>query len=323
MNKENGNSKLNKAKREKNDEFYTRLEDIENELQHHQDNFKGKVVYLNCDDPRESNFFKYFTMKFKDLGLKKLICTGYKEGGFGVGYIYEGGTEGDLPILYDDGYFNLKGDGDFRSDECISLLKECDVVVTNPPFSLFREFVDILVLHEKEFLIIGTINAVSYNNVFPLIKNNKIWAGNNFNKSMYFYMPDDYTLNNNGYICDNGRKNGKVAGISWYTNMPVRKREQKIELTKKYSEELYPTYDKYDVINVDRVVDIPNDYDGAMGVPITFLGKLNPCQFEIIDANDFIINKSVRKKPHGLIKDKDDGSVEGKNKYARMVIRKV
>lgn len=275
------NANLSNAKREKNDEFYTQLSDIENELKHYKSHFAGKVVYCNCDDARESNFFRFFQKKFNDYGLKKLITTSYNENGHGSVLVYEGDTNGNGKL--DDNEVKvseLKGNGDFRSKECIELLKESDIVVTNPPFSLFREFIATLVQYDKKFLVIGNNNAITYKEIFPLIKENKLWLGFSDNKTMEFVMPDSYEKYN--YIDKKGRKIGKVPAISWFTNLEHSKRNEEIILYKKYTQEEFPKYDNYDAIEVSKVCEIPKDYNGVMGVPITFLGKYNPSQFEIV-----------------------------------------
>ena len=275
------NANLSNAKRAKNDEFYTQLSDIENELRHYKNHFSGKVVYCNCDDVRESNFFRFFQKKFNDYGLKKLITTSYNENGHGSVLIYEGDTNGNGKL--DDAEIKvseLKGNGDFRSEECIELLKEADIVVTNPPFSLFGEYISTLVQYDKKFLVIGNNNAITYKEIFPLIKENKLWLGFSDNKTMEFVMPDSYEKYN--YIDKKGRKIGKVPAISWFTNLEHSKRNDEIILYKKYTSEEFPKYDNYDAIEVSRVCEIPKDYNGVMGVPITFLGKYNPSQFEIV-----------------------------------------
>ena len=275
------NTSLSNAKKAKNDEFYTQLSDIENELKHYKNHFAGKVVYCNCDDARKSNFFRFFQKKFSDYGLKKLITTSYNENGHGSVLVYEGDTNGNGKL--DDNEVKvseLKGNGDFRSEECIELLKESDIVVTNPPFSLFREFIATLVEYGKKFLVIGNNNAITYKEIFPLIKENKLWLGFSDNKTMEFVMPDSYEKYN--YIDKKGRKIGKVPAISWFTNLEHSKRNDEIILYKKYTPEEFPKYDNYDAIEVSRVCEIPKDYNGVMGVPITFLGKYNPSQFEIV-----------------------------------------
>ena len=266
------NSNLHRAKKAKNDEFYTQLSDIENELIHYQEHFNGKIVYCNCDDPTQSNFVKYFQINFDKLNLKKLIATGYRKNCRGLKLLYDSSNkEANIELL--------EGDGDFRSEECVELLKQADIVVTNPMFSLFREYVAQLVEHSKKFLIIGNINAIKYKEIFPLIKANKIWIGYNFNKTMEFQLDESYEKWNE--IRD-GKKYGKVPAIAWFTNFDVKKHHEKLVLTEKYDPAKYPKYDNYDAINVDKTVNIPKDYFGVMGVPISFLDKYNPEQFEIV-----------------------------------------
>ena len=263
------NVSLSNAKRAKNDEFYTQLSDIENELKHYKSHFAGKVVYCNCDDARKSNFFRFFQKKFNDYGLKKLITTSYNENGHGSVLVYEGDTNGNGKL--DDNEVKvseLKGNGDFRSEECIELLKESDIVVTNPPFSLFREFIATLVHYDKKFLVIGNKNAITYKEIFPLIKENKLWLG--------YYCPNEFRL-------PNGDTTKKVNGLCrWFTNLDIKKRHEDLILYKKYTAEEFPKYDNYDAIEVSKTSDIPMDYDGIIGVPITFLDKFNPSQFEIV-----------------------------------------
>ena len=274
------NNNLHTAKTAKNDEFYTMLTDIEKEMRYYKDFFKGKVVYCNCDDARESNFFKYFSLNFEFLGLKKLITTGYKADGKGVVLVYEGDKNGNRRVDNEEIIVNeLNGDGDFRSEECIEYLKECDVVVTNPPFSLFRQYVKQLMDYNKKFIIIGNNNALTYKDIFQLIKDNKIWLGINSNKTMEFSMPMSYEKWDR---IEGNRKNAKVPAISWFNNIENKKRTQPSDRYKRYSFEDYPKYDNFDAINVDKVADIPMDYDGIMGVPITFLDNYCPSQFEII-----------------------------------------
>jgi hypothetical protein len=330
----NNNSALTKANKAKKDEFYTQLADIENELQHYKEHFSGKTVLCNCDDPRVSNFFHYFSYKFEDLGLKRLITTCYKnqerdffsknECDQAVYLEYEGDKNGNhIPDAEEIGVKPLKGDGDFRSAECIELLKQADIVVTNPPFSLFREFIAQIENLDKKFLIIGNMNAVTYKDCFQLIKNNKLWMGASIHSGdREFGVPKDYPLNAAGSrIDENGNKYIRVKGVRWFTNMDYKERHEDLILYKHYTPEEFPKYDNYDAINVDKTADIPCDYDGAMGVPITFLDKYNPEQFEMLDANDYRTNDKVPIKPHGLIKDKD-GAINGKNKYARILIRR-
>ena len=308
------NSNLHKAGRVKQDEFYTQLIDIEKELKHYKEQFRGKVVYCNCDDPFESNFFKYFASNFNALGLKKLITTSFVKspivGGqlplFEVAGLKPSGKEpfkieitevpdsdGDGAVNIDDVKFllkhdkniatPLKGNGDFRSDECIALLKQADIVVTNPPFSLFREYLAQLVEYEKKFLILGDQNAVTYKETFGFIKENKLWHGYDNGGTKWFQVPNDYDIETESRIkIENSTKFFSMGRIVWYTNLDTTKRHEKIELYKKYTPKEFPKYDNYDVINVDKVADIPMDYKGVMGVPITFVDKYSPAQFEIL-----------------------------------------
>jgi len=285
------NETLKSAKRNKNDEFYTQLSDIENEVSKYKDFFKNKVVLCNCDDPRVSNFFHYFSYSFEHLGLKKLITTCYKSKNMDLFsqndseqavYIeYYGDKNGNrIPDVSEIGVKPLKGDGDFRSDECIELLKQADVIVTNPPFSLFREYVEQLIKYNKKFLIIGNKNAITYKEIFKLIKENKMWLGyRNINKDMWLFLPDD--TENYEKIID-GKKYKHIMAC-WFTNIETTKRYEELDLYKKYNPEEYPRYENYEAINIDKVEDIPIDYDDVMGVPITFLDKFNPNQFEIVD----------------------------------------
>lgn len=302
------NKNLHQAKKAKNDEFYTQLTDIEKECFHYREHFRDKVIYCNCDDARESNFFKYFAMNFEFFGLKKLITTGYKADGKGVCLVYEGDKNGNK--VADDNEIQvteLKGDGDFRSEECIELLKQADIVVTNPPFSLFREYVAQLVEYEKKFLIIGNMNAITFKEIFPLIKENKLWWGVSLNGTKCnFIVPEKYEGDN--VFVENGVRYGKVNNAIWFTNLEHKKRNEELILSKQYSEECYPKYDNYDAIEVSKVAEIPVDYDGVMGVPITFLDKYNPNQFEIV---------KFRKGD-----DDKDLSVNGKCPYFRILIRR-
>lgn len=289
------NKNLNKAKTNKKDEFYTQLSDIEKELKHHKKHFKDKVAYCNCDDPRISHFFHYFSYNFEKLGLKKLITTCYKNQSMDLFsqneseqaiYLEYNGDKNDnyVPDPEEIGIIHLKGDGDFRSRESIELLKQADIVVTNPPFSLFREYVAQLVEYDKKFLIIGSINAVKYKEIFPLIRDNKLWLGGSIHSGdREFGVPDDYPLQAAGYRTDeNGKKFIRVKGVRWFTNLEYKERHEDLILYKSYSPEEYPKYENYDAINVNITKDIPMDYHGIMGVPITFIDKFNPDQFEII-----------------------------------------
>lgn len=287
------NKNLHAAKTAKNDEFYTQLCDIEKELYHYRDFFRGKVVFCNCDDPEYSNFWKYFQMNFFFLGLKKLISTHYEPGG--QSYKMEI-IATDLPTgqtaFPDYVKTPLEGDGDFRSEECIEILEEADVVVTNPPFSLFREYVAQLMEYEKKFIIIGNINAITYKEFFPLLKEDKVWVGHkSFNQDTYFFVPPKYQnwlLENkkegSAYKIINGVIMGRLASACWFTNIDIQKRHTPLDLYMRYhgNEDHFPKYDNYDAINVDKTCEIPEDYDGVMGVPITFLDKYCPEQFEVL-----------------------------------------
>ena len=303
---------MDNAKRNKADEFYTQLNDIELELKHYKEQFKDKVVFCNCDDPYESNFFKYFAINFNHLGLKKLIATCYDNSPvaytqmnfFGENKSVANKNHHPYKIeitkvedCNNDGAFDLsdvdyllknksntmtllKENGDFRSDECVELLKESDIVVTNPPFSLFREYVEQLQNFNKQFIIMGNTNALTYKEIFKLFKEDKIRTGyTNFNCGMYFYVPD--TCEKYHKIVD-GKKLVRVSTSCWFTSLPVKKHNEFLTLYKKYNQTEYPTYDNYNAINVNKYTDIPYDYDGYIGVPITFLDKFNPKQFELI-----------------------------------------
>lgn len=297
---DNGN--LRSAKATKNDEFYTRYEDIESEVMKYRKQFRNKIVYLPCDDPveKKSEFWSFFVNNFDAFGLKKLIATHYDENGRAYKIWIEGDTTGDGYI--DDGdalQEDLVGNGDFRSPECVEILKECDIVCTNPPFSLFRDFVDLLITNDVQFLIIGNQNAFTYKEIFKLIKNNKIWTGYNMVKK--FYQPDG-SIKEFGNVC-------------WFTNMSTSKRVEELVLTKKYADNpsAYPYYDNYDAIEVSRVVNIPSDFDGVMGVPITFIDKYNPDQFEILGDSRYHDGSDVAN---------DINFINGKGLYRRVLIRR-
>lgn len=350
-----GNQNLNIASKAKKDEFYTQLPDIENELRHYKKHFRDKTVFCNCDDPYESNFFKYFAMNFNALGLKKLIATCYAGSPVAERQLSlfdeesETKTKTSVPHkivitevtdLNGDGATNLadvewlikndknvltrlEGDGDFRSEECIELLKEADIVVTNPPFSLFREYVAQLIKYDKKFLIVGNQNNVTYKEVFPLLMGNVLWLGFN-SGGQSFEVPLDFERKNTYF--ENGRKFAKFGNICWFTNLDHDKRHEKLDLWKNYSPDLYPRYVNYDAINVDKTIDIPCDFDGQMGVPITFLDKYNPDQFEIIGISLELADMSVIKKRLGRL---DGGprlyieqNGELKRMYERILIRK-
>ncbi|MEP1126319.1 MAG: adenine-specific methyltransferase EcoRI family protein [Ilumatobacter sp.] len=283
---------LGKARSAKKDEFYTQLPDIERELKHYTEQFKGKVVYCNADDPRISNFFHYFSHNFERLGLKKLITTCYKNQERDLFsrhdseqaiYLEYNGDKNDnrVPDPDEIGVHPLEGDGDFRSPECVALLKQADIVVTNPPFSLFREYITQLVEHDKKFLIVGNQNAITYKEVFSLIRDDKLWLGFGFKRNMaHFYSPYEASE----WVEQEGDNVVRVSGVQWFTNLDLQKRHEELILYRSYNPDEYPTYDNYDGIEVANTVDIPMDYDGNMGVPITFLNKYNPEQFEIVGS---------------------------------------
>lgn len=338
------NKFLEKAKKSKNDEFYTLLVDIEKELKYYKKFFKGKIVFCNCDDPYESNFFKYFALNFNNLGLKKLISTSYASSpvvGKEIGLFEHEGKEyrinnkraykvvvSEIKINNEDGGETLddikgiirhrirylKEDGDFRSEECIELLKEADVVVTNPPFSMFREYVAQLMEYNKQFLIIGNINAITYKEIFALIKNNKVWLGHGMGRWISgFIVPDKYELYGTEARIENNQRIVSTNNCLWLTNIDFPERHNDIKLFRRYNPEDYPTYDNYEAIEVSKTTDIPYDYDGIMGVPISYMDKFNPEQFEIIACSAFSDEEYF-----------GCGSlyVGGKKKYARILIRR-
>ncbi|MCS1409187.1 MAG: hypothetical protein M2R45_02366 [Verrucomicrobia subdivision 3 bacterium] len=339
------NRNLHAAKRNKQDEFYTQLSDIENELRHYKSHFQGKTVYCNCDDPKISNFFKYFFLNFDFLGLRKLITTCYQNQNYdlfsqheaekSVGLIYSRRKGGGAPVEHDINVFNMEGDGDFRSKEAIDLLKQSDIVVTNPPFSLFREYVDQLIEHDKEFLIIGNVNALSYKEVFPLVRDNRIWLGPSITSGdREFGVPDHYPLTAATHrIDEDGNKFIRVKGVRWFTNLDHAKRHEDLILYRKYTSKDYPTYDNYDAIEVSKTKDIPADYLGAMGVPITFLDKYSPDQFEILGITDRDNNSGLKTKEYTVADVPNPGDLnrraairvggELKSTYARLLVRRV
>ena len=336
---DSSNAPLHFAKRAKNDEFYTLLSDIEAELRHYRKHLRNKIIFCNCDDPYESNFFKYFVLNFNFLGLRKLIATCYAASPIanteGALFDHEQPKEkatknphkieiSEVPKNEEKGFdlanvayllqnkknvlTQLQGDGDFRSPECVELMKQCDVVVTNPPFSLFREFVAQLMEYEKKFLIIGSMNAITYKEIFKIIKENKLWLGYGFRGgNAYFKVSSDNTDYVAGvYNSETGTV--KFRNVHWFTNLDTPKRHEELKLYKSYNAAQYPTYDNYDAIEVSKVADIPMDYENAMGVPISFLNKYNPKQFEIL---------KFRKG-----NDDKDLSINGKCPYFRVIIRK-
>ena len=307
------NKNLKSAKKNKKDEFYTQLSDIEKELKHYKEHFKNKIVFLNCDDPKESNFWKYFSLNFEYLGLKKLMATHFGNGipSYKLELVRDINKDGKINNL-DTIKTPLKQNGDFRSPECIEILKEADIVVTNPPFSLFREYVTQLIEYNKKFVIIGNINVLSYKDIFKLIKENKIWLGHSIHSGdREFKVPNDYPLNASGYRVDeNGFKYIRVKSVRWFTNLDYKERHEDFILYRTYNPKEYPKYENYDAINVDVTKDIPMDYKGNVGVPITFMDKYNPDQFEIIALGivgsiDFTHNRKMEildkktKKPTG------------------------
>lgn len=353
-----GNSQLSAAKKAKNDEFYTRMTDIEHELVHYRKHFKGKVVLCNCDDPFESNFFKYFALNFNPLGLKKLIATCYSgspiaggeyqpslfdddvdentgrhrraykavvnvfrdttgDGGLDMDDIRNllDSGENELTELHGDGIY---GAGDFRSKECLELLDEADIVVTNPPFSLFREYVATLMEHGKKFVIMGNKNAITYKEAFPLLRDDRLWLG--YNKVKEFVVPSaDHPERGNIVTDGKGGLIAKFGNICWYTNLDIKKRHEDLILYRRYKEDLsrYPKYDNYDAIEVSKVKDIPEDYWGVMGVPITFMDSYNPEQFELVGCS---YNYG---RPKEWPEDTDMApTVGGKNLYKRLFIRR-
>jgi hypothetical protein len=325
------NTFLQKANKNKNDEFITQLTDIEKELKHYKKHFKGKVVFCNCDDPCVSNFFHYFSYNFEMLGLKKLITTCYKNQNIdlfsrhntekAISLEYTGDkNENKIPDLEEIGIKQLNGDGDFRSNESVELLKQANIVVTNPPFSLFRDLVAQLVKYKKKFILLGNQNAITYKEIFQLIKENKIWLGFDNGGTKWFQVPNDYNITTEPRKkIVNGKKFFSMGSIMWFTNLDIKKRHQNLILYRTYNPNDYPEYDNYNAINVDRVNDIPKDYKGMMGVPVTFLDKYNPEQFEIV-GSDYEVKQGqlpelVKSGWNGKI---DRGYINGRRKYARI-----
>lgn len=354
-----GNSNLNDSARNKQDEFYTQLSLIESELKHYRQHFKGKTVLCNCDDPYESNFFKYFAMNFNALGLKKLITTCFATSpvtGKEFQYFVDNGgqlsfisSENNAPVQDENGRKPYKveitevtdengdgridladveflmrnkkntmtlldGDGDFRSPECVELLKEADIVVTNPPFSLFRDYIAILEQHSKQYIIIGNMNAAIYKEIFPLIADNKLWLGYN-SGHFWFKVPDSYEEKKTDFkIDENGQKWRRMGNICWFTNADIDKRHEDMVLFRNYTPEEYPKYDNYDAIEVSKTADIPCDYYGVMGVPLTFMSQYNPEQFQIVGLDRYTVPKEFL--VGGRV------AIDGKPKYARILIRR-
>lgn len=335
--KTSDNVNLATAKMAKKDEFYTQLTDIEKELRYYKKHFKDKTVFCNCDDPFESNFFKYFVLNFNRLGLKKLIATCYTGSPIAnkqlslfdilgeseettnkpykavVTIVYDKTGDGGVDMLdvaelfksRENHLTELKGDGDFRSPECLALLDESDIVVTNPPFSLFKEYVSTLVERSKSFIIIGNMNAITYKEIFPLLKDNKMWIGPSIHSGdRKFYVPDDYPLNASGCgVDDDGRRYIRVKGVRWYTNLDIKQRHESLILVKRYDPSLYPKYETFDAIDVKSVSDIPCDYDGVMGVPKNFMDVYNPDQFEVLgyEREDENIQVGIETMPESFL----------------------
>lgn len=325
-----GSRGLSEAKRAKKDEFYTQLVDIENEVRHYTAHFRGKTVLCNCDDPRISNFFHYFASNFERLGLRRLISICYKnqepelfsmnQSERAIWLEYFGDRNGNrLPDPEEIGIRELKGDGDFRSAECIELLKQADIVVTNPPFSLFREFVAQLFEYQKQFLIIGNVNAISYKNIFEQIQANRLWLGKSIHSGdREFEVPATYPLNAAGCReTADGKRFIKVKGVRWFTNLDYKERHEDLVLYETYSPEKYPTYDNYAAINVNKTAEIPMDYNGIMGVPITFLDRYSPDQFEIIGITNHGDMAGIPFKNGNCF-----AEVGGKRMYVRIFIRR-
>ena len=287
------NNNLMQAKSAKADEFYTQLCDIEKELAYYVEHFRDKTIYCNCDNPEFSAFWEYFHRNFTKFNLKSLICTYYDSDNYSYKSIYTGGADEDISYFKS---VKLVGNGDFRSDECIEILNEADIVITNPPFSLFREYSAQLMQYDKKFLVIGNINALTYKEIFPLIKSGEIWLGTGMGRWISgFIVPENYNLyGTEVHICANGEKVISTNNCMWLTNLSHSKQQEDIICYRHYTSDDSPTYDNYDGIHVNRVSDIPIDYDGVMGVPITFLGKYNPEQFEIVGFRKGIDGKDLQ-----------------------------
>ena len=330
------NKTLQQARKAKSDEFYTRLADIEKELKHYRQHFKDKVVLCNCDDPRVSNFFHFFSYNFEKLGLKKLITTCYKSQNMdlfsrhddeaAIYLEYEGDKNNNkIPDPEEIGIQHLQGDGDFRSPECIELLKQADIVVTNPPFSLFREYVGQLIEHQKKFLVVGTWNAITYRDIFKLIQSDNLWIGVNSNRNFSgFIVPEHYPLHGTeARLDEHGNRVVSSNNTCWFTNLENAKRHEDLPLFRTFDPEEHPEYDNYYAIEVNQVVNIPVDYEGVMGVPITFLNKYNPDQFEIVgsdaDVKEGLLPELVKSSWDGKI---DRAYLNGKRMYARLFIRR-
>lgn len=314
------NSNLNKASKQKNDEFYTQRKDIETELRHYRAHFKNKTVYCNCDDPNSSQFVAYFLQNFEDLGLRRLLASCYQRTkeveASAVLLDYRGERNASQPTSGSQYIQKLSGNGDFRSTEVLKNLKEADIVVTNPPFSLFREYVSQLIGHSKKFLILGHQNAITYKEIFPFIKSNQLWLGVDNGGTKWFEVPEDYDIpTESRKRIANGKKYFSLGSIMWYTNLDNAKRHQNLQLNQEYHPVKYPTYDNYEAIEVSRYTNIPKDFMGVMGVPITFLDKYNPDQFEILGCN-----RGVGQDPDGIFG--RSSYLNGKETFKRLFIRR-
>lgn len=310
-NTDSANKTFLNASKAKNDEFYTQISDIERECIHYTDHFKDKTIFCNCDDPDTSNFWRYFHINFSLFGIKKLVSTHFVyQDIFTPGETYKMEYDGGTDSNFTEGKKTiLKENGDFRSNECIDILKECDIVITNPPFSLFREYVAQLIEYEKQFLIIGSLNAITYSNIFPLIKNNKMWLGYGFANGNAYFKTDN-PRNFAAGVFDPTTGLVKFRNVSWYTNLDHKKRHDEMLLYKKYNPSEYPKYDNYDAINVNKTLEIPSDYFDVMGVPISFMDRYSPDQFDIL-GNEY-----------DLQIDKGRGYINGKRMYARIFIKR-
>ena len=310
----NGNINLHMSRAEKQDEFYTQISMIEDELKYYRKHFAGKVVFCNCDDPAESNFWKYFQLNFYHLGLKKMISTHYEEDkpSYKLEIVAVENQNGQIGIP-DYVTTPLKQNGDFRSDECVEIMKEADIIVTNPPFSLFRDYMDLLMKYEKDFLIIGRGTAATYKEILPLFLNGKLWLGRN-SGHFWFRVPDYYEEKKTDFkIDENGIKWRRMGNICWFTNLDYKERHENINLFRNYDSVNYPKYDNYDAIDVNEVKNIPCDYYGVMGVPTTFLTKWNPEQFEILGSSRY---------HDGSMEANDINFINGKGKFTRILIRR-
>ena len=315
------NANLHKAKDAKNDEFYTQLTDVSKEMMYYKEHFKDKIVFCNCDDPTWSAFWRYFHLNFAELGLKKLISTHYVKKEATYKMEYTGGDDNDIEIGVKT---PLEGNGDFRNRECLDLLDECDIVVTNPPFSLFREYVAVLMEHKKKFIILGNMNALTYKEIFPLIRDNQLWYGASIHSGdRKFYVPDNYPLEAAGCgVDEDGKRYIRVKGVRWYTNMDYSARHEELKLWKTYNESDFPKYENYDAINVNKYSEIPVDYNGVMGVPITILDFYCPEQFDILGISASWDETDIMKCLKLSETHRHAPIMNGKEVYRRIFIRK-